>query len=174
MATVSQNDKTKMRSDHIADTFLLHSTQTSLTSYTISRGHTLSTERPPHPSSSTGVKQSRAISSAHPPAQRHIEAPSDAVDQPLLRSSRSVASLRDAQSSSPAEHKSFAKFLAAKKADWRGEKPEKEGPKDANTLQVGEGREVERDGGGSWDRIVLQPNGDGVGVVNDAIDVSRQ
>lgn len=49
---------------------------------------------------------------------------------------------------------------------------EKEEPKDTTTVQVGEGREVERDGGGSWDRIVLRSNGDGLGVVNDAVDVS--
>ena len=41
-----------------------------------------------------------------------------------------------------------------------------------NMVQLGEGREVERDGGGSWDRVVMRSSGEGVGVVNDAIDVS--
>jgi hypothetical protein len=97
--------------------------------------------------------------------------PSSESEQPLLRSSRSVTSLRDAQSASPSERRSFAKFLAAKKADWRGETADKEQPKDTNAIQLGEGREVQRDGGGAWDRILVRPNGDGLGIVNDAIDV---
>lgn len=156
------------------DTFLLHSTHASLTSYTIRRGQALTTERPQRPSSAGGVKQPRATSSAHPTPQRHPETPPSDAEQPLLRSSRSVASLRDAQPASSSEHKSFAKFLAAKKADWRGEKADKEEPKDTSTVQLGEGREVERGGGGSWDRIMLRSNGEGLGIVKDAIDVSRR
>lgn len=142
-------------------------------SYPIRRGAVIATERPQRPSSSTGVKQNRATSSAHPPPQRHLAAPTSEADQPLLRKNRSVASLRDAHATSPAEYNSFAKFLAAKKADWRGGKPEKAGPIDDNSVQLGEGREIERDGGGSWDRMLLLSNGDGVGFVEDAIDVSR-
>lgn len=128
---------------------------------------------PPRPSSATGHKQNRAISSAHPSPRLHPDSAGGEVEQPLLRKNRSISSLRDTQSSSGGDHKSFAKFLAAKRADWRGNKPEETDDRVAHDpIQLGEAREVERDGGGSWDRIVLRPNGDGVGIVNDAVDVS--
>jgi hypothetical protein len=38
---------------------------------------------------------------------------------------------------------------------------------------VGEGLEVERDGGGGWSGLHLEANGTGVGWANDSFDVSE-
>lgn len=152
---------------------MLHSTRSSLTSYPVLRNTKAQHERNARPSSALGIKQNRAISSAHPSPRQHLDAKNAEAEQPLLRKNRSVASLRDAQPPPSSDHNSFAKFLAAKKADWRGDKIQVEGEEPVDSIRLGEGREVERNGGGSWDRIVLEANGSGVGIAGDAVDVSQ-
>lgn len=119
-----------------------------------------------------GSRQSRATSSAHPSPRTHFDKPSSELEQPLLRKNRSVASLRDPQPSPASDHSSFAKFLAAKKADWRGDKTTIQEPEEPELLRVKEGREVKRDGGHSWNRVLLSAKGRGFGIVEDAVDVS--
>ena len=94
-------------------------------------------------------------------------------EQPLLRKHQSFASLRDAQVQTPTEEKGFAKFLAAKKADWRGERKTEEAPVSQAGVELGPGTEVERNGGGGWRRSELDDNGEGLGLVDDAVEVGK-
>ena len=87
-------------------------------------------------------------------------------------SHRSFASLRDAHESSSSDSKGFAKFLAGKKADWRGERKVEEPTNHQPVVELGESKEVERSGGGLWKRFVLYADGKGLGIVDDAVEVS--
>ena len=88
--------------------------------------------------------------------------------EPELRRNRSFASIREAIAQ-PTPEKGFAKFLAARRP--RG--PPKEDGGDASQIGIGEGKEVERDGYGAWTSFRMLSTGDGVGVAEDAVDVSE-
>jgi hypothetical protein len=92
-------------------------------------------------------------------------------EQPLLRKHQSFASLRDAQVQTPTEEKGFAKYLAAKKADWRGERKAEDVPVSQAWVELGPGSEVERNGGGGWRRFEIHDNGEALGLVDDAVEV---
>lgn len=154
---------------------LLHSTSSSLTSYTInirsSQVPVRQSERPSTP----GLKpQNRALSSADPSPVPASSASFEHGEGPSLRKHQSFASLRDAQTKTPTEEKGFAKFLAAKKADWRGERKVDEPATPSAGIELGPGREVERDGGGLWSRFDLLENGEGLGLVDDAVEVGTE
>jgi hypothetical protein len=95
------------------------------------------------------------------------------AEQPLLRKHQSFASLRDAQAHTPTEEKGFAKFLASKKADWRGERKAEDAPVSQAGVELGPGTEVERNGGGRWRWFEIHENGEGLGLVDDAVEVSQ-
>jgi hypothetical protein len=111
------------------------------------------------------------VSSANPSPHPTQSAKVGDGEQPLLRKHQSFTSLRDAQAHTPSEEKGFAKFLAAKKADWRGERKVDEAPTSQAGLELGPGKEVERNGGGRWRHFELHENGEGLGVVDDAVEV---
>jgi hypothetical protein len=84
-----------------------------------------------------------------------------------LRRNRSFASIKEPEHQY--QEKGFAKFLAAKRADWQGHK----GHKDvAETVRagVGEGWEVQRDGYGEWRRLVIDDER-GAGLSPTSVDV---
>jgi hypothetical protein len=89
-----------------------------------------------------------------------------------LKTRRSFASLRDAAEASSTEQQGFAKYLAAKKADWRGEKKIAEVVHEQARVQLGPGQEVQRDGARSWRKLVVQSDGSGIGLIDDAMEVS--
>jgi hypothetical protein len=133
--------------------FLLHSTPTSLTSYPI-------IFPPPTPS------HSNVPTRVSTPAPRSVSS-TQASPNPdsVIRRAESFASLRDVEPSREKE-RGFAKFLAGRRNKGVEEK-EKE-----DKVGLGEGKEVERDGGGLWSKIKLEPNGAGLGMARDAVDVS--
>jgi hypothetical protein len=97
--------------------------------------------------------------------------PSDA-EEPLLKTRRSFASLREASENPATEQQGFAKFLAAKKADWRGDKKPNEEVAQLPRVQLGPGKEVPREGSTPWRRLILDSEGSGVGLIDDAVEVS--
>jgi hypothetical protein len=162
-AVSSGNDQ----ADKVAS-YMLHATPASLTSYPI----TFPSGAIP-PSISTSVTGSPQILRSSSPA------PTSNRPEAALRRTGSLASLRSTASThtshpeSKAE-KGFAKFLAARRADWQGgagQVEEREEQADVR-LGIGEGVEVERDGYGCWKAIVVKGK-DGLGVGDDTVDVSR-
>jgi hypothetical protein len=142
-----------------------------LTSYAVKTRSDTPANQPNRPSTPVQKAQIRAVSSADPsPRPPHTSGKLE-VEQPLLQNRRSFASLRDAQDSSSTDQKGFAKFLAAKKADWRGDRKPDEATAATPKIELGEGKEVERDGGGRWRHFVLLASGLGVGLVDDAVEV---
>ena len=116
----------------------------------------------------------RAVSSLNPSS---ILAPtprlgSPAIDgEPVVRRNRSFASLRDTAQEQPKE-KGFAKLLAvARKADWQGKPSGKEEEEGRKAIELGEGKEVERDGYGHWTKFIIRNDGQGLGLSSDAIHV---
>ena len=73
----------------------------------------------------------------------------------------------------PRPEKGFAKFLAARRADWGGKVP-KDSNMEGPSAGIGEGVEVERHGRGVWNWIVFIEDGNGYGVADNAMDVSGQ
>ncbi|WWD04165.1 hypothetical protein V865_002231 [Kwoniella europaea PYCC6329] len=160
--------------------YLIHSTPTSLTSYPIIF--------PTHPSSqdtTPAIKASpqiRAVSSAFPSPYLRSSTPDPSAQrsrESTLRKSASYTHLKDSASSPllgdhshPKEdkdkEKGFAKFLARR--DWGRKGKEDEKPEEPSP-GIGEGQEVERDGGGNWDRIVIGGKGEGVGWKDGSVDV---
>ncbi|KAK6908897.1 hypothetical protein I203_102903 [Kwoniella mangroviensis CBS 8507] len=160
--------------------YLIHSTPTSLTSYPIIF--------PTHPSSqdtTPAIKaspQMRAVSSAFPSPYLRSSTPDPSAQrsrESTLRKSASYTHLKDSASSPllgdhshPKEdkdkEKGFAKFLARR--DW-GRKGKEDDKPEEPSPGIGEGQEVERDGGGNWDRIVIGEKGEGLGWKDGSVDV---
>lgn len=150
---------------------LLHSTDLSLTSYSLKTRPASTPTHPERPSTPGSRPQNRAVSSANPSPSQTQSAKIGGLEQPLLRKHQSLASLRDAHDQSSSDQKGFAKFLAAKKADWRGERKIEDVPTPQAGVELGPGTEVERTGGGRWTHFEIHENGEGVGLVDDAIEV---
>jgi len=85
-----------------------------------------------------------------------------------------VVSLCDSttEPAQPKPEKGFAKFLAARRADWGGKGQAKDDAHDGSQPAIGEAVEVERDGYGEWKSIRMMDNGEGLGVADDAVHVS--
>jgi hypothetical protein len=146
-------------------------TNSALTLYPIKLRPDMNSRQPDRPSISTAKPQARAVSSANPsPLSTQTNRLAE-VEQPLLKSHRSFASLRETQESSSSDSKGFAKFLAGKKADWRGGQKVDEVPAPQPKAELGEGKEVERNGKGIWTRFILHANGGGVAMADDAVEV---
>lgn len=154
-----------------SDPMLLHATSSSLTSYPINLRSRQAASQPERPSTPGLKPQNRAVSLADPSPRLVSTFKMAEGEQPLLRKHQSFASLRDAQGQTPTEEKGFAKFLAAKKADWRGERKAEETQVSQTGVELGPGTEVERNGGGGWRRFELRDNGEGMGLVDDAVEV---
>ncbi|WWC65680.1 uncharacterized protein I303_108301 [Kwoniella dejecticola CBS 10117] len=165
--------------------YLLHCTPTSFTSYPIvfPNPSAVSTASAPSPAMKASP-QARAVSSIFPsplmrsstpdPAQQRIrESPNP---QATIRRSASYTHLKESSSSPllgidhPKEEKKegFAKFLARR--DWRGKGREEDKP-DEPQPGIGEGKEIERDGGGGWSRIIVHNDGEGAGWGHDHVDL---
>lgn len=152
--------------------YLVHATPNSLTSYPILFPSAIPSVPPSRAPTPHGTPHHRAVSSAVPSPILRTAAtvPSDQG----LRKTRSVTSIRDAAAEPvhPKAEKGFAKFLAARRADWGGKSHMKGNMSGDAQLGIGEGVEVERDGYGAWKTIKLKENGDGVGLAEGCVDVS--
>lgn len=171
--TVSvENERRGTDPDVPSEPFLLHSTPTFLTSYPILLRQDEIRTVPVRPTTPSTQTQNRAVSSAH--ASPRPDSLKPEAEEPLLKARRSFASLRDATESNPTEQQGFAKFLAAKKADWRGEKKAAEVVPEQARVQLGPGKEVVRDGAGHWRKVILHRDAMGIGLVDDAIEVREK
>ncbi|WVQ79391.1 hypothetical protein IAT38_001488 [Cryptococcus sp. DSM 104549] len=149
--------------------YLIHATPSSLTSYPVifPPVHT------PSPSPQLrATPQQRATSSAYP-SPAHLRAPTPEIShskESAASALRKSASAHDLSERGDKHEKGFAKFLAARRADWS-----RKGKEDEKVEEVvpglGEGSEVERDGYGHWKRIVLDVTGEGVGWGDDSVDM---
>ncbi|WVR08230.1 hypothetical protein IAU60_005277 [Kwoniella sp. DSM 27419] len=163
--------------------YLLHCTASSLTSYPIIFPITQGSQTLAQPRASPQI---RAVSAATPsvPVRAATPEPSRTHDSSHpLRKSASHTHLRDSASTpllgsshdADQSHsrdkdgeKGFAKFLAARRADWV-RKPKEEGKSEAPAPGIGEGKEVERDGGGGWGRFKIAA-GEGAGWSHETVD----
>ncbi|WVF68617.1 hypothetical protein IAT40_003387 [Kwoniella sp. CBS 6097] len=169
------------------DSFLSHSTTTSFMSYPIIFPTNTSQSQHATPLARASP-QIRSVSSRIPspymrsatPDPSHARQPSQSHRG--LRKSASHTHLRDSiaapllgsetessNGGSKEKEGGFAKFLAAKRADWSRKGKEEDKPEDPSP-GVGEGKEVERDGGGGWEGIEIVDR-EGLGWKADAIDI---
>ncbi|KAL7423894.1 hypothetical protein Q5752_001479 [Cryptotrichosporon argae] len=126
------------------ESHLLHVTATSLRSYPIIfPGTTASPTRTPSP---------RVVSAVSSPL----------LGRPEIRRTGSLASIRPKE-----RDKGLAKFLGV------GGRREKGKEADEVPTGLGDGQEVERDGGGAWTRIEMKDDGEGVGLAEDAVHAFR-
>ncbi|OCF37103.1 hypothetical protein I316_01008 [Kwoniella heveanensis BCC8398] len=156
--------------------FLLHSTMTSFMSYpiifpAISAGSQQATPQ------ARASPQVRSVSSMIPSPYMRSATPDPSHSRQSsqnhhgLRKSASHTHLPAPYSSGAGKEKEggFAKFLAAKRADWSRKGKEEDKPEEPSP-GIGEGKEVERDGGGGWDNIAVVGR-EGLGWKGDAIDL---
>nr|XP_019009161.1 uncharacterized protein I206_05807 [Kwoniella pini CBS 10737]OCF47942.1 hypothetical protein I206_05807 [Kwoniella pini CBS 10737] len=131
--------------------YLLHCTSTSLTSYPI-------------------------VFPSTPDASSATESPAIKASPQIRAVSASFAHLKESVSSPslgdnhPKEEKKegFAKFLARR--DWRV-KGKEEDKVDEQQPGIGEGAEMERNGGGDWNRIAIHEDGEGAGWGDNDVDL---
>ncbi|WWC92997.1 uncharacterized protein L201_007961 [Kwoniella dendrophila CBS 6074] len=169
--------------NYLNSCYLLHSTSTSFMSYPINFP-----SQPPSKNPTPIMKASpqiRAVSSAVPsnyarsstPDPAHVRTRELSREQPSLRKSASYTHLKESASTPLLEHskeekekeKGFAKFLARR--DWVSKKAKEEDKPEELSPGIGEGKEVERDGGGGWTNILVHENGEAVGWKDDAVDI---
>ncbi|WVQ75054.1 hypothetical protein IAR50_004663 [Cryptococcus sp. DSM 104548] len=142
--------------------YLLHATPTSLISYPIIF--------PPeyHPSKSSQTRQARHVSAALPSPSSTPNATSTAASGRRSRSSSNLTT--DTSHPSPPSHtekdKGIHNFLSLPTGPhWPSRKKEPEKAEEAPPAAgLGEGKEVERDGYGHWEGMVLEQDGGGEGA----------
>nr|XP_019043333.1 hypothetical protein I302_07908 [Kwoniella bestiolae CBS 10118]OCF22263.1 hypothetical protein I302_07908 [Kwoniella bestiolae CBS 10118] len=160
------------------ESYLMHCTPTSLTSYPI-----IFPSSAPSTTATPALKASpqiRAVSSAFSSPYLRSSTPDPSAQrsrESSLRKSASYTHLKESASSPllgdhPKEdrekEKGFAKFLARR--DWGRKGKEDEKPEEPSP-GIGEGKEVERDGGGGWDGIAVHGQNEGAGWKDGSIDV---
>ncbi|ORY34903.1 hypothetical protein BCR39DRAFT_515490 [Naematelia encephala] len=149
--------------------YILHTTATSFLSYPIIFPPSPS----PLPSRSTTPKPNKSGTTSPGLSVFRPSTPSatsgSGKDENGIRNTRSPVSIRDGDGS---KETGFAKFLAARRADWHGaQDKDRDSMKSDQSVGIGEGIEVERDGHGGWTRIQVANGGEGVGLSDDAIDL---
>ena len=165
------------------DQYLLHFSSESLTSYPLKRPSPPQSPIPPSarhasplPRAVTAAFSSQNLSilrpsTPNPTAGSSLLSVKD--DQPLRRN-KSFTSLRPEAAERPsrleADH-GLGRLLGRRLRSGSKGTTEPEGNSTEN-LQLGEGREVERDGYGEWTQVVLKSDGEGAGVSDEAVDVS--
>lgn len=164
--------------------YLLHATPSSLTSYPIIFPSPPSGPSSRHetPRASPALRSVSAVapSPTVPQGIAHLGEPKSHDEEPLLRRNRSLASVREVAENphhdkEKDKEKGFAKFLAARRADWQSgaSKGQKDMP-EAPHVGLGEGVEVQRDGYGEWASIKLRDNGEGAGISRGEVAVSME
>ncbi|ODO06895.1 hypothetical protein I350_04255 [Cryptococcus amylolentus CBS 6273] len=145
-----------------SESYLLHATPTSLMSYPIIFAPD------DHPSKSPPGQQARHVSAALP---SRSPTPNIASSAGSVRKSRSSSNLTSDPSHHPSpdtseKEKSIHNFLSLPNGPhWPSRKKEPEKAEEAlPAAGLGEGREVERDGYGHWERMVLGEGGEGEGA----------
>ena len=164
--------------------YLLHFSSDSLTSYPLKHQSPPQSPIPPiarHasplPRAVTAAFSSQNISLLRPSTPGPSAEPSSLSakgDQPI-RKNTSFTSLRpEAAERLPKVDvdRSLGRLLGGKRLRSGSKSHTEAGTEAEATLQLGEGREVERDGYGEWARLILKSDGEGVGLVDTAVDVS--
>ena len=161
------------RRTHRTEALLLHARPTSFMSYPIAfPAPPLASPVPSRPPSVPPTPQLRAISLF----RSSTPTPASNREPEGIRKNRSFVSLRDAADLRPVDankDRPFKRFIAARKAEWQSRDNRDNDPQEPESTGVGlgEGKEIEHNGDAGWKRIRFNERGEGVGWIDDAVDV---